>query len=467
MRGLVTKSSVAILAFVISGSFWTQVAADRFTSSSYIIDASVMSNAGVQAGSTNYGLVGSAGESIVGNGASGSYKMGAGYVAQLEKAATQSLTLTVQQTGLAAYYPFDENSGTVAQDYSQYNNNGALQSGAGWTSGKIQSALAPGGVQQQDVHVPDSTALGFTNKMTVSLWAYQNTQLVSSAMVSQWDYAGGTSNDAGWALQVANNDLSKLRMYVATNKTDVGNTYTDTAVGTWSSGVWHHVVVVYDGTLAAANRVKIYIDGVDATGATVGTIPATLQNSAAWLGIGDFYGLNRIWNGKLDEVKLFNRSLTSDDIAAEYAAGAAGVPAGAALPSIVPGSPVQVDLDAIVRTQNVPNYSVAISQNHDLQKGADTIPAITSTIAAPSGWNNGTTKGFGFSMLSAPGLDSKWGSGANFAAVPGTATTFYSRSGATNATKDVAGLRFKVDPLITAPEGLYTNVLTVTGTILP
>lgn len=173
------------------------------------------------------------------------------------------------------------------------------------------------------------------------------------------------------------------------------------------------------------------------------------------------------FNGTIDEVKLFNRVLSADEVAAERSAGVAGFPAGVAISNIIPGSPASVTADAIVETVNVPNYTLTINQDHDLQNGGNTIAAVSGSIASPAAWSNGTTKGFGFTLVSAPGLDGKWGSGANYAAAPGSATTFYSRTGASNSVKDIVAMRLKADTTLSTPAGQYTNQLTITGTITP
>lgn len=96
------------------------------------------------------------------------------------------------------------------------------------------------------------------------------------------------------------------------------------------------------------------------------------------------------------------------------------------------------------------------------------IPAITSgTIASPAAWNEGTTKGLGFSLSSAPSLDGKWNSGSSYAAFPGTATTFYSRSGSLVNQVDTIGMRARVDAPLSQKAGDYTNTITITGTTLP
>jgi len=95
------------------------------------------------------------------------------------------------------------------------------------------------------------------------------------------------------------------------------------------------------------------------------------------------------------------------------------------------------------------------------------IPAVSSSIASPAAWSEGTTKGLGFSLSAAVGLDSKWGSGANYAAFPLSGTTFYSRSGYTGGTKDVIAMRVRADVNASQVAGDYENAVTIPGRFVP
>lgn len=89
---------LSLLAIPLIGS--VNVQADRFSSTNYTIDASSAGStiAGLQ-NSTNYRLVSSGGESAVGNGTSGSYKLGEGYIAQLDQSIQLSLSPTTVNLG--------------------------------------------------------------------------------------------------------------------------------------------------------------------------------------------------------------------------------------------------------------------------------------------------------------------------------------------------------------------------------
>lgn len=100
---------VSVLAFVTI-LFSETTSADRFQSTNYTIDASAVGNsfAGPQS-STSYQLTSSGGESVIGNGTSGSYKMTQGYVAQLE----ESIQLTISTNTIAVGTITPNTSNTV------------------------------------------------------------------------------------------------------------------------------------------------------------------------------------------------------------------------------------------------------------------------------------------------------------------------------------------------------------------
>lgn len=461
MKQLWRVGQVLLSAVGIIGLFTVSSAtADRMTSPSYILNGNAAGSFGGSISSTSYKMNAIGGETVVGNGASSSY-----IIKQGSTLTVPTMQLSVQPNGLIAYYSLDENSGTTTADASVNSNNGSFVSGPTWTTGKLGSAVSFNGSNGQSVSVPDNTALNTGSQMTLSLWANQSSGTLNKALASHWNYTGG-SVSGSWALQVSGDSTSRLQFFVADSQTDPGNNYAETAASTWSTGGWHHITVVYDGTQStAANRVAIYIDGAAASTATAGTLPATLQDAASPLMIGDFTGLNRTWNGAIDHVKIFSRALSAAEVNAEYNAQNTGVATGLTLGTVTTSSTTSL-VDAIVRT-NASSYSLSVQQDTNLQSGANTIAPVSGTIAAPATWTEGTTKGLGFTLLGAPTLDSKWGSGAKYAAFPTTATTFYSTSSHSPGVIDVINARLKLDIAGTQATGAYSNNITYTGTTIP
>ncbi|OGL22608.1 hypothetical protein A2707_04825 [Candidatus Saccharibacteria bacterium RIFCSPHIGHO2_01_FULL_45_15] len=88
------------------------VYADSMSSTSYKIDTSVAAPFGGQAGSSNYKMVVGGGEALTGSGASTSYKLSHGYVAQLQQSV--QLSLTTASIALGTLTPGVSKTGTVS-----------------------------------------------------------------------------------------------------------------------------------------------------------------------------------------------------------------------------------------------------------------------------------------------------------------------------------------------------------------
>ncbi|MBU3896763.1 MAG: LamG domain-containing protein, partial [Nanoarchaeota archaeon] len=127
------------------------------------------------------------------------------------------------------------------------------------------------------------------------------------------------SNTRLWAFQsgVASDEL---KVFIANAVNDAGVNHGETTDTNLAVGQWYHVVFVYNGAGATnADKLKIYVNGVLKTITFTGTIPTTLTSSTSDMMIGRFTGtLTRYWNGAIDDVAIFNRSLSADEVLQIY-----------------------------------------------------------------------------------------------------------------------------------------------------
>jgi len=434
---------VLVVAFVVSALSFQFASADRYSSTSYIIDASVMNNFGGTSDSSSYNLTSSGGEAVIGNGTGGSYKIGAGYVAQLEK----SLSLTIQPSGLVAAYPLDEtNGGTLAADQSAYNSYGQMQGAPNSVAGKVGTALNFNGSNQ-----------------AVTAGNYSQVQLASAGTVEAW-IKTSTSSGSLVAVSKASNFWLGIGSGKATTYDWTSSTTTsDTTV--IADGNWHHIAITLNA--GVANGSTLYVDGIAKK-----TFIWTPQYQSGILTIGAVYNgstYSQYFNGAVDHVKVFNRALSAEEIAAEYSAQNSGLINGLSLGTITPGVSSTVLSDIIVQT-DAGSYSLAINQDHNLTDGTNTIPAISGNIASPLAWTEGATKGLGFTLTAtnATAIPVAWNSGNSYAAFPPTATTFYSRTGIPSI-NDYLTVRIRADVTSAqvSSDVPYTNTVTVAGTIAP
>jgi hypothetical protein len=196
--------------------------------------------------------------------------------------------------GLVAYYNFDENAGTQAFDSSGNNNHGLLSGGATWVPGKVGSSVLFTGAPSK-VQVSDSASLDLTSAMTISAW-------VTASALPAWGGIVMKASDGnfsdGYGLyyrDVTGPLCGYINLYFTGSSCGV---FTTTAT-------FRHIAITYDQI-----TLTIYIDGVVA-----GTLPATnaISTNAAPLLIGQAAG-GYGWQGKIDEVRIFNRLLSPTEI---------------------------------------------------------------------------------------------------------------------------------------------------------
>jgi hypothetical protein len=97
---------------------------------------------------------------------------------------------------------------------------------------------------------------------------------------------------------------SHLRPYFRTNQAGSANSVTGSR--TLNDGLWHHIVVVYDGTYG-----NIYVDGIFDTKATM-TAPVASANAASISAGGQPF------KGSISKFALYNTALTADDVKGLY-----------------------------------------------------------------------------------------------------------------------------------------------------
>lgn len=197
--------------------------------------------------------------------------------------------------GLVAAYGFNEGSGTSGADASGNGLTATLSGGATWTTqGKYGGALQFSGSGQL-VTVADANLLDLSTGMTLEAWVYPT---VASGVQDVIIKEG--SNVDIYNLYARNwRGLPEGNVYVGgSNQTAEG-----TALPT---GAWTHLAATYDGA-----TVKLYVNG-SLVGSTPisGTIPAS--TGALRIGGNTLWG--EYFQGRIDEVRVYNRALTAAEV---------------------------------------------------------------------------------------------------------------------------------------------------------
>ncbi len=202
------------------------------------------------------------------------------------------------KAGLVGYWRFDEDSGSVVSDSSTEGNDGMIY-GAQWTTGKVGSALEFDGVDDY-VNIGDDTSLNFgTGNFSVEAWFKTAIGTGEMEIVSKGYYLG----ESAFALGIINGTVTFWGF-------DFDHDFGPQTDETYNDNNWHHVIGVRDGS-----NIYIYVDGaLKKTDTADGLVNI---NNTDNLTIGPSLNLYH-FNGIIDEVGIYNRTLSAEDVKARY-----------------------------------------------------------------------------------------------------------------------------------------------------
>ncbi len=197
---------------------------------------------------------------------------------------------------LVLYLSFDEGKGATAKDSSAYGHDGELIKNPTWVDGQFGGkALEFDGTKGQYVMVPINDTLQLREKFSIAFWVKRG-----DTQISAWNYMIGAGTLV-WAT-IFNRDSQKTYLW-------------SKAPGWGQKGIsnenqpqdWVHLTVTHD----IDKDVSIYYDGKKVGGG--GKPPAIIEIDGSIM-VGARHPGNEFFTGIIDEVHLFNRVLTEDEI---------------------------------------------------------------------------------------------------------------------------------------------------------
>ncbi len=195
---------------------------------------------------------------------------------------------------MMGWWHLDETSGVIVDSSGMGNNcsyNGTLYS----QPGIIDSGIGFDGIDDE-IQCGNSSGLDVGNEsFTIAAWYRNYNGEVTDYMIQRYD----EFNDIGWQFMFSNGYIS---MY-ATDGTNWALTDDDSGI---KGTDWHHAAMVRD-----RNDFLLYVDGklvASHLNRSVGNLSTYYNLSFGWGGVHLWY------NGILDEVILFNRSLSAEEI---------------------------------------------------------------------------------------------------------------------------------------------------------
>ena len=199
-----------------------------------------------------------------------------------------------------AGWSFNEGAGTTVADASGNGNTGNI-SGATWsTLGRYGNALSFNGINNL-VFINGSPSLNLTTGMTLSAWVFP------------------TANQSGWRTIVqrevdayflhASSNAGALRPAAGGTFNGIDNNFASPSA--IAVNAWTHVAVTYDGT-----AMRLFVNGTE-----VATTPVTgsVQSNTNALRIGGNSPYGEYFQGRIDDVRIYNRALTATEIQSDMA----------------------------------------------------------------------------------------------------------------------------------------------------
>ena len=203
--------------------------------------------------------------------------------------------------GLVAAYGFEETTGTTAADASGSGNNGAISGPTSVATGRYGNALSFDGVNDW-VTVPDAPSLDLTSGMTLEAWVYPTALSGYRTVVLK-----EIPSELGYCLY-AHDGSPRPATYI---NTGVAADPTAAGSGALALNTWSHLAATYNGSILI-----LYVNGV-AVGSRATT--GSLVQSTSPLRIGGNGVWGEYFQGRLDDVRVYNRALTASEIVVDMA----------------------------------------------------------------------------------------------------------------------------------------------------
>lgn len=162
------------------------------------------------------------------------------------------------------------------------------------------------------VKLPTNNLYKVQFPFTVSFWTNVNDSASSN---NRFIYSDANNNYYGFFIQTHPTYIGRLAFNFGDGVSPTAS-HRNSAISSvvLTSKRWHHVVAIYKG----ANDFDIYIDNIKDNGVTYDGGATTINHTTGAGLIGAYPGGSSFLNGKIDNIKFWNRTISAQEIQNEY-----------------------------------------------------------------------------------------------------------------------------------------------------
>lgn len=204
-------------------------------------------------------------------------------------------------TSLVAYWKLDESSGTRNDSHgvNHLTDNNTVTS----VAGKINNAAEFTAANSESLSILDNAALSMGDiDFTIAAWIYITDKSTARVAVAKWNNSANKREYLLWY----NNTNDRFTFSVSNDGTTSTNCNAD-LLGSPATSTWYFVVAEHD---SSANRIRIYVD--NGAGNEITWSTGVLESDSTFR-IGANSQNIQHWNGRIDEVGIWKRLLTSGE----------------------------------------------------------------------------------------------------------------------------------------------------------
>ena len=218
----------------------------------------------------------------------------------------------INEAGLVGYWKFDEGTGTIAHDSSVNGNDGILMNDPTWVDGIVGKALRFDQLGQY-INVLDSNSLDIgTSDFTLAAWVYSEDRsglpygagAILSKTLLGWPPPGyffGISNNGSICFELTRSPGGPENFVNGASNVPV------------PMNEWHYVAITFQRN----GNAIFYLDGNQVGSVDISSEMGDISNDRPLL-IGESETYSNQFKGVIDEVKIYNRCLSTEEVWAEY-----------------------------------------------------------------------------------------------------------------------------------------------------